>query len=299
MNQNNIGKVISFMRKKKQMTQRELADLLYVTDKTVSRWETGVYMPDLSMIPLLAEILDVSTYELLTGQLQVEHNNIKNNVESEVRYYYSLSEEKKIVDFLKTFPDLQYKGKFYEKTIQYDHPNQEYSFYSKDVDARFRVRITKNNELKKCMISYKQRMGVVQTQDINTEKEVELSIVPEEYDNLIFLLEKVLKLKLVESYERYRHVFFNDDVEIVVDIYPFALAIEIENKSSDKDPKTVILYYLQKLGLSLEESYKFSWDDKYEELCLEQNIKKYNMVDFEKDMPAYSNHLFHLPQKEL
>lgn len=299
MNQNNIGKVISFMRKKKQMTQRELADLLYVTDKTVSRWETGVYMPDLSMIPLLAEILDVSTYELLTGQLQVEHNNIKNNVESEVRYYYSLSEEKKIVDFLKTFPDLQYKGKFYEKTIQYDHPNQEYSFYSKDVDARFRVRITKNNELKKCMISYKQRMGVVQTQDINTEKEVELSIVPEEYDNLIFLLEKVLKLKLVESYERYRHVFFNDDVEIVVDIYPFALAIEIENKSSDKDPKTVILYYLQKLGLSLEESYKLSWDDKYEELCLEQNIKKYNMVDFERDMPTYSNHLFNLPQKEL
>ena len=299
MNQNNIGKVISFMRKKKQMTQRELADLLYVTDKTVSRWETGVYMPDLSMIPLLAEILDVSTYELLTGQLQVEQNNIKNNVESEVRYYYSLSEEKKIVDFLKTFSDLQYKGKFYEKTIQYDHPNQEYSFYSKDVDARFRVRITKNNELKKCMVSYKQRMGVVQTQDINTEKEVELSIVPEEYDNLIFLLEKVLKLKLVESYERYRHVFFNDDVEIVVDIYPFALAIEIENKSSDKDPKTVILYYLQKLGLSLEESYKLSWDDKYEELCLEQNIKKYNMVDFEKDMPAYSNHLFHLPQKEL
>lgn len=299
MNQNNIGKVISFMRKKKQMTQRELADLLYVTDKTVSRWETGVYMPDLSMIPLLAEILDVSTYELLTGQLQVEHNNIKNNVESEVRYYYSLSEEKKIVDFLKTFPDLQYKGKFYEKTIQYDHPNQEYSFYSKDVDARFRVRITKNNELKKCMISYKQRMGVVQAQDINTEKEVELSIVPDEYDNLIFLLEKVLKLKLVESYERYRHVFFNDDVEIVVDIYPFALAIEIENKSSDKDPKTVILYYLQKLGLSLEESYKLSWDDKYEELCLEQNIKKYNMVDFEKDMPTYSNHLFNLPQKEL
>ena len=106
-------------------------------------------------------------------------------------------------------------------------------------------------------------------------------------------------MKLVESYERYRHVFFNDDVEIVVDIYPFALAIEIENKSSDKDPKTVILYYLQKLGLSLEESYKLSWDDKYEELCLEQNIKKYNMVDFEKDMPIYSNHLFHLPQKEL
>lgn len=42
MNQNNIGKIISIMRKEKHMTQRELADLLYVTDKTVSRWETGV-----------------------------------------------------------------------------------------------------------------------------------------------------------------------------------------------------------------------------------------------------------------
>ena len=178
----------------------------------------------------------------------------------------------KIVEYLKTFSDLEYKGKFYEKTIQYDHPNPEYSFYSKDIDARFRVRITENNEFKKCMISYKQRMGKVSANEVNTEKEVEVSILPEEYDNLIFLLEGVLKLKLVESYERYRYVFSNADVEIVVDVYPFALAIEIENKSLDKDPKTVILYYLQKLGLSLEDSYKLSWDDKYEELCVEQNI---------------------------
>lgn len=299
MNQNNIGKIISIMRKEKHMTQRELADLLYVTDKTVSRWETGVYMPDLSTIPLLAEILGISTYELLTGQRQEKNYTQKNNVESEVRYYYSLSEEQKIVEYLKTFSDLEYKGKFYEKTIQYDHPNPEYSFYSKDIDARFRVRITENNEFKKCMISYKQRMGKVSANEVNTEKEVEVSIVPEEYDNLIFLLEGALKLKLVESYERYRYVFSNADVEIVVDVYPFALAIEIENKSLDKDPKTVILYYLQKLGLSLEDSYKLSWDDKYEELCLEQNIEKYNIVEFGKKMPEYLNFSFHIPNKEL
>lgn len=200
---------------------------------------------------------------------------------------------------MKTFSDLEYKGKFYEKTIQYDHPNPEYSFYSKDIDARFRVRITENNEFKKCMISYKQRMGKVSANEVNTEKEVEVSILPEEYDNLIFLLEGALKLKLVESYERYRYVFSNADVEIVVDVYPFALAIEIENKSLDKDPKTVILYYLQKLGLSLEDSYKLSWDDKYEELCVEQNIEKYNIVEFGKKMPAYLNFSFHIPNKEL
>lgn len=299
MNQKNIGKIISIMRKEKHMTQRELADLLYVTDKTVSRWETGVYMPDLSMIPLLAETLGISTYELLTGQRQEKNYIQKNNIESEVRYYYSLSEEQKIVDYLKTISDLEYKGKFYEKTIQYDHPNPEYSFYSKDVDARFRVRITQNNELKKCMISYKQRMGKVSVDDVNTEKEVELSIVPEEYDNLVFLLENVLKLKLIESYERYRYVFSNVDVEIVVDVYPFALALEIENKSLDKDPKTVILYYLQKLGLALEDSYKLSWDDKYEELCLEQNVEKYNIVEFKKKMPEYLNSSFNIPNREL
>lgn len=84
-----------------------------------------------------------------------------------------------------------------------------------------------------------------------------------------------------------------------MDVYPFALAIEIENKSLDKDPKTVILYYLQKLGLSLEDSYKLSWDDKYEELCVEQNIEKYNIVEFGKKMPTYLNFSFHIPNKEL
>lgn len=292
MNQKNIGNVIATKRKEKNMTQRELADLLFVTDKTVSRWETGVYMPDLSLIPTLAEVLDISTYELLTGNEQTKTTNTTNNVESEVRYYYSLSEEDKIVEFLKTMDDLNYKGKFYEKTIQYDHPVPEYSFYSKEIDARFRVRITENKETKKCMISYKQRMGKVSSDEINTEKEVEVTINPNEYDNLIYLLEDVLKLKLIESYERYRYVFSNDDVEIVVDRYPFAIALEVENKSPDKDPKTVILYYLNKLGLSLEDSYKLSWDDKYEELCKENNIEKYSIVEFSKEMPKYVGHLF-------
>ena len=298
MNQENMSNIIAKKRKEKNMTQKELADLLYVTDKTVSRWETGVYMPDLSIIPALAEILGISTYELLTGKEQEKDTINKSNIESEVRYHYSLSEEDKIVAFLKTIPDLQYKGKFYEKTTQYDHPTPEYSFYSKEIDARFRVRITENNESKKCMISYKQRLGKVSADDINTEKEVELTIQPDEYDNLIYLLEESLKLKLVESYERYRYVFYNSDVEIVADGYPFAVAIEIENKSLDKDPKTVILYYLNKLGLSLNDSYKLSWDDKYEELCTEQHIEKYSIVEFGQEMPTFTGHYFTIPNQE-
>ena len=68
MNQEKIGKLIAKKRKELNMTQLDLADKLYVTNKTVSRWEKGNYMPDLSMIVSLSEILGVSTYELLTGE---------------------------------------------------------------------------------------------------------------------------------------------------------------------------------------------------------------------------------------
>lgn len=43
----------------------------------------------------------------------------------------------------------------------------------------------------------------------------------EEFDKLVFLLENVIKMKNIESYERYRNVFHNEDIEIVVDKYPF------------------------------------------------------------------------------
>lgn len=41
-------------------------------------------------------------------------------------------------------------------------------------------------------------------------------------------------MKCVESYERYRNIFTNDDIEIVIDKYPFGIALEIENKSKEK-----------------------------------------------------------------
>lgn len=66
----------------------------------------------------------------------------------------------------------------------------------------------------------------------------------------------------------------------------------MEHKSTNKDPKSVILYYLNKLNLKLEDSYKLSWDDKYEELCTKQNIPKYNIVEFNKKIPVYLNHEF-------
>ena len=68
MDQEKVGKFISSMRKKQNLTQEQLGAKLGVTNKTVSRWETGKYMPDIDMLQSLASILQVSINELLAGE---------------------------------------------------------------------------------------------------------------------------------------------------------------------------------------------------------------------------------------
>lgn len=68
MSNQSMGEKISTLRKEKEMTQRELADLLNVTDKAVSKWERDVCCPDTLTIPRLAEILGVSVDELLQAK---------------------------------------------------------------------------------------------------------------------------------------------------------------------------------------------------------------------------------------
>lgn len=63
MNQKQIGIFISELRKEKNLTQLELGELLGVTNKTVSRWENGNYMPDISIIPLLCQTLEITINE--------------------------------------------------------------------------------------------------------------------------------------------------------------------------------------------------------------------------------------------
>ncbi len=63
-----IGKFIAFNRKNKGLTQEQLAEKLGVTNKTVSRWETGKYMPDLSLLKPLSEELEITLNELLSGE---------------------------------------------------------------------------------------------------------------------------------------------------------------------------------------------------------------------------------------
>lgn len=63
-----IGKYIQEKRKEKNLTQLQLAELLSVTDRAVSKWECGRSLPDVSIMPQLCSILDISLNGLLAGQ---------------------------------------------------------------------------------------------------------------------------------------------------------------------------------------------------------------------------------------
>lgn len=71
-----IGKFIAEKRKGKNLTQLQLAERLYVTDRAVSKWECGRSLPDSSIMLELCEVLDISVNELLTGEeLEMETYN--------------------------------------------------------------------------------------------------------------------------------------------------------------------------------------------------------------------------------
>ena len=68
MNADKTGKIIAERRKAKGLTQKALAEQLGVTNKAVSKWETGQGMPDISMVTELSRILEISADELLNGE---------------------------------------------------------------------------------------------------------------------------------------------------------------------------------------------------------------------------------------
>ena len=103
MEKKTIGKFISALRRANGMTQKELGERLYVSDKTVSRWECDECTPELSLIPLIAEIFDVTTDELLRGErnkTQDVENSERLKAKSDKQFKLMLHNSKKKYDNL-------------------------------------------------------------------------------------------------------------------------------------------------------------------------------------------------------
>ena len=75
MDQVKIGSFLKELRKEKDLTQENLAEQLNVSNRTISRWETGINMPDISMLIEIADFYDISISEIIDGERKGENMN--------------------------------------------------------------------------------------------------------------------------------------------------------------------------------------------------------------------------------
>lgn len=94
MDQLKTGKFIAEMRKSKGLTQKQLADALLISDKTVSKWECGNGLPEVSLMLPLCEILGITVNELLTGKRLSSEEYQKNAEDNIVNLMKKMSETK-------------------------------------------------------------------------------------------------------------------------------------------------------------------------------------------------------------
>ena len=105
MNQKKIGLFIARCRKRKKLTQLEFAEILGVSDRSISNWENGVCLPDASLYKLLCDVLEISINELFAGEFicdeqykQAADDNLLQMLEYRL-YDMSSKESKKEISF--------------------------------------------------------------------------------------------------------------------------------------------------------------------------------------------------------
>ena len=75
MDQKKIGNFLKDLRKANGFTQEQVAEKLGTSSRTISRWETGAYMPDISLLVAIAEMYDVDVREIIDGERKEENMN--------------------------------------------------------------------------------------------------------------------------------------------------------------------------------------------------------------------------------
>lgn len=177
MDNNKIGNFIAALRKEQNLTQQDLGNKLFVTDKAVSKWERGLSLPDISLLNKLAKILDVEVVDILDGK---KGTTRKVNIEEEIeRIKYELNKKNKkrtrkiilcmiglifIIMYL-IFRNI-YLG-FEIKNVNYSHSNRnlnigipKISFMAKNNDRSYSFKNLRNsniieNEVKKYLKTLK------------------------------------------------------------------------------------------------------------------------------------------------
>ena len=97
MDYNKIGNFIANERKAKKLTQAKLAEKIFVSEKTISKWENGKSLTDTNSLPKLCEILGISLNELLSGEKIITDNTSQKNEQLLLNITKELERKNKII----------------------------------------------------------------------------------------------------------------------------------------------------------------------------------------------------------
>jgi adenylate cyclase class IV len=198
-------------------------------------------------------------------------------IEKEMRFFFSGAE--KLGLWRRLVGQFEYGKSFYEKTVMYDNPKPEFSFYSVGIDGRLRVRLSsevgedgmmKEGGERRCLVTWKRRIAEGREGSIRKEVEYEFRVDSDDAGNVVKVFEEVLRCPRVESYERIRHFFVGKGAVVTLDEFPFGLMLEFELKGSSEDGDLFAM--VEEFGLDESKASKDSCDDMYGQLCRENGI---------------------------
>lgn len=94
MNQSKIGLLLKELRKEKKLTQEQFAEIFNTSSRSVSRWETGTNLPDLSVLVEIADFYDIDIREIIDGERKNEMNNETKETLTKVAEYAKQDKER-------------------------------------------------------------------------------------------------------------------------------------------------------------------------------------------------------------
>lgn len=212
----NIGERISKLRQVKNKTQQELANQLFVTDKTISSWETNRTEPSLEMLVKLSEILDCSIGYLIYG------DNPKINIETEIKIKITENDYKRLISFLDNNAIFKKDNK---QLDTYYQPSYRHFLNDREINEWLRIGERGNKKI----INYKN------WHDNKYCDEYEVEIDDTINMDKIF---NVLGLKKIAVVDKQRKIYlYLNKYEISLDyVKKLGFFIEIEVKKYDKSP---------------------------------------------------------------
>lgn len=242
----NYGERISELRQRKNITQKELASKLYVTDKTISSWESNRTEPSLEMIIKLSEMLECSASYLLYG------DNFKDNIEMEIKIKLTKDEYNNLNKMMKS------KGKLLLESNQQDIYYQS-NYMNSIINKSLRLRLSGNKNI----LTYKSYNNQMYCE----EYEVEI-----DNSNNLKKIFDFIGLKKITEVKKERNIYsYQDKYEISLDkVNGLGYFIEIEVKGTIKDylkEYNNLLIVSKKLGLNLNNIEQ----KKYPQLMISNN----------------------------